>query len=225
MVAAALTNAAQVTGRELTDLRVVMSGAGAAGVAIANMLLAAGVGDVALSDRGGSCPPAATGLTDGRRPTLAARTNRLGLQGTPVRGAARAPTWFIGVSAGPVPVDVVAGMAPQAIVFALANPDPEVHPDVGRAGAAVVATGRSDFPNQINNVLAFPGIFRGALDSGATRITEGMKLAAADGDRRSRRGRARAGPRRPRPVRPRLAATVAHAVGVAAVADGVVRDA
>ena len=118
-------------------------------------------------------------------------------------------------------------MAPQAIVFSLANPDPEIHPDVAHAaGAAVVATGRSDFPNQINNVLAFPGIFRGALDVGATRITEGMKLAAAAGDRGPRRGRAR-GRTTSCPTRSTRgsSATVAHAVGMAAVHDGVVRRA
>jgi malate dehydrogenase (oxaloacetate-decarboxylating) len=121
---------------------------------------------------------------------------------------------------------VVATMAPQAIVFALANPDPEVHPDVAKAaGAAVIATGRSDFPNQINNVLAFPGIFRGALDSGAMRITEGMKLAAAKAI--AALVEDELGPETivPDPFDPRLAATVAHAVGVAAVADGVVRGA
>jgi len=224
VVTAALTNAAKVTGRELSDIRVVMSGAGAAGVAIANMLLAAGVGDVALSDRVGIIGKHRTDLTDVKA-DLAERTNRTGLQGS-LFDAMRGADVFIGVSSGTVPVEVVATMAPQAIVFALANPDPEVHPDVAKAaGAAVIATGRSDFPNQINNVLAFPGIFRGALDSGATRITEGMKLAAAkaiaalvEDD---------LGPESivPDPFDPRLAATVAHAVGMAAVADGVVRGA
>jgi malate dehydrogenase (oxaloacetate-decarboxylating) len=86
---------------------------------------------------------------------------------------------FIGVSAGVVPEEIIATMAPEAIVFALSNPDPEIHPDVAAKHAAVVATGRSDFPNQINNVLAFPGVFRGALDAGARRITEKMMVAAA----------------------------------------------
>ncbi|CQD18183.1 NAD-dependent malic enzyme [Mycolicibacterium conceptionense] len=87
---------------------------------------------------------------------------------------------FLGVSAGVVPEELIATMAPNSIVFALSNPDPEIHPDAARKYAAVVATGRSDFPNQINNVLAFPGVFRGALDAGARRITEKMKVAAAE---------------------------------------------
>ncbi|MDA8434893.1 MAG: NADP-dependent malic enzyme [Actinomycetales bacterium] len=224
VVTAALTNAALVTGRSLGDMRVVMSGAGAAGVAIANMLLAAGIGDVALCDRTGVIGRDREDLT-AVKADLAARTNRAGLTGT-LFDAMRGADAFIGVSSGTVPVEVVATMAPDAIVFALANPEPEIHPDVAHAaGAAVVATGRSDFPNQINNVLAFPGIFRGALDSGATRITEGMKLAAAQAiaglvadD---------LGPECivPDPFDPRLATTVSGAVRAAAVADGVVRGA
>jgi malate dehydrogenase (oxaloacetate-decarboxylating) len=223
VVTAALTNAARVTGRTLGELRVVMSGAGAAGVAIANMLLAAGIDDVVLCDRTGAIGRDRPDLTPVKA-DLAARTNPRNVSG-PLADAMRGADVFIGVSSGTVPLEVVAGMAPRAIVFALANPDPEIHPDVAHAaGAAVVATGRSDFPNQINNVLAFPGIFRGALDAGATRITEGMKLAAAN---------AIAGlvaddlaPDRivPDPFDPRLATTVARAVRGAAVADGVVRD-
>ena len=87
---------------------------------------------------------------------------------------------FLGLSAGVVPEEIIATMAPNGIVFALSNPDPEIHPDAARKHAAIVATGRSDFPNQINNVLAFPGVFRGALDAGARRITEKMKVAAAE---------------------------------------------
>ncbi len=224
VVTAALTNAAIVTGRSLADLRVVMSGAGAAGVAIANMLLAAGIGDVALCDRVGVISRDRDDLAEVKA-ELAARSNRAGLVGS-LFDALRGADVFIGVSSGTVPVEVVASMAPDAIIFALANPDPEIHPDVAKAaGAAVIATGRSDFPNQINNVLAFPGIFRGALDSGATRITEGMKLAAAQAiaglvadD---------LGPERivPDPFDPRLAPTVAAAVAAAAVAEGVLRRA
>jgi malate dehydrogenase (oxaloacetate-decarboxylating) len=222
VVTAALENAAKVTGRTLADLRVVMSGAGAAGVAIANMLLAAGVGDVSLSDRVGVIGTHRTDLTDVKA-DLAQRTNRAGLQGSLFDAIRRADV-FIGVSSGTVPVEVVSTMAKDAIVFALANPNPEVHPDVAHAaGAAVVATGRSDFPNQINNVLAFPGIFRGALDSGAMRITEGMKLAAATAIAGLVEDELSADHIVPDPFDPRLAATVAHAVGVAAVADGVVR--
>jgi malate dehydrogenase (oxaloacetate-decarboxylating) len=224
VVTAALTNAALVTGRSLGDLRVVMSGAGAAGVAIANMLLAAGIGDVALCDRTGVIGPDRADLT-AVKADLAARTNRQGLTGT-LFDALRGADAFIGVSSGTVPVEVVATMAPDAIVFALANPDPEIHPDVAHAaGAAVVATGRSDFPNQINNVLAFPGIFRGALDSGATRITEGMKLAAAQAIAGLAADDLGAERIVPDPFDPRLATTVARAVRDAAVADGVVRGA
>ncbi len=222
VVTAALTNAAIVTGRTLGDLRVVMSGAGAAGIAIANMLLAAGIGDIALCDRVGVISRDRHDLSDVKA-DIAQRTNRSGLSGT-LFDAMRGADVFIGVSAGVVPVEVVSEMAPRSIVFALANPTPEVHPHIAlAAGAAVIATGRSDFPNQINNVLAFPGIFRGALDSGATRITEGMKLAAAlaiagivADD---------LGPERivPDPFDPRLAPAVSAAVAEAAVADGVIR--
>jgi malate dehydrogenase (oxaloacetate-decarboxylating) len=219
---AALTNAAEVTGRTLGDLRVVISGAGAAGIAIATMLVAAGIGDVAVCDRRGVVSRDRDDLTDAKA-DIAARTNAAGLSGT-LFDALRGADVFIGVSSGSVPVEVVATMAPRSIVFALANPVPEIHPDVAHeAGAAVVATGRSDFPNQINNVLAFPGIFRGALDAGATRITEGMKLAAAQavaglvGDELAPDHVV------PDPFDPRLASTVAAAVAAAAVADGVVR--
>jgi len=222
VVTAALTNAALVTGRALGDMRVVMSGAGAAGVAIANMLLAAGIGDVALCDRVGVIGTDRHDLTEVKA-DLASRTNRGGLNGTLV-DALRGADVFIGVSSGTVPVEVVASMAPKAIVFSLANPNPEVHPDVAKAaGAAVIATGRSDFPNQINNVLAFPGIFRGALDSGATRITEGMKLAAAQAIAALVVDDVGAERIVPDPFDPRLAGAVSAAVAQAAVADGVIR--
>ncbi|MCQ1987896.1 NADP-dependent malic enzyme [Arthrobacter sp. zg-Y844] len=177
VVLAALRNAARVTGRELRDLRVVISGAGAAGVACANILLEAGIADVVVLDSQGIVSDSRSGLTS-IKADLAARTNPRGVDG----GAAEAlkgADVFVGVSSGTVPEEVLSGMAPEAIIFALSNPDPEVHPDIARRHAAVVATGRSDFPNQINNVLAFPGVFRGALDSGARRITARMKVAAA----------------------------------------------
>jgi len=177
VVLAALINAARVTGRSLGDLRVVMSGAGAAGVAVSSMLLDAGIGDIAIADTQGIIHHSRADLTDVKQ-LLAERSNLGELTGTMVEALAGADV-FIGLSSGRVPDEAVASMAPNSIVFALANPVPEVHPDVARRTAAVVATGRSDFPNQINNVLAFPGIFRGALDVRATRITEGMKLAAA----------------------------------------------
>lgn len=110
---------------------------------------------------------------------LAGRTNPAGLSGS-MAEALRGADLFLGVSGGVVPEEMIATMAPEAIVFALSNPDPEIHPQVAAKYAAVVATGRSDFPNQINNVLAFPGVFRGALDAGARRITEKMMVAAAE---------------------------------------------
>ena len=223
VAAAALRNAARLTGRTFADLRVVVSGAGAAGIAVANMLLAAGIGDIAVCDRVGVLSPERDDLGPVKR-DMAGRTNLAGIRG-PLVNALQGADVLIGVSGGTIAPEAVASMAPNAIVFALANPVPEVHPDVAHAaGAAVVATGRSDFPNQINNVLAFPGIFRGALDVGATRITEGMKLAAVDaiaalvGDDLA--------PDRivPDPFDHRLAPSVAGAVSRAARAEGVTRD-
>ena len=177
VVLAGLINAAAVVGRTLDSLRVVVSGAGAAGVAVARLLARAGVRDLVVCDSRGIISPARTDLADHKR-RLAATTNPRALTGSLGDALAGADV-FIGVSGGTVPEHELAGMAPDAIIFALANPDPEVHPTVAARYAAVVATGRSDFPNQINNVLAFPGIFRGALDSGAPQVTEAMKLAAA----------------------------------------------
>src|SRR5699024_11453135 len=127
----------------------------------------------------------------------------------------------LGVSTGAVDEDVVATMAPDAIIFALSNPNPEVHPEVARKHAAVVATGRSDFPNQINNVLAFPGVFRGALDAGATQITENMKVAAADAIFQTATDELAAEAIVPSPLDPRVAPEVAAAVARAADGDGV----
>ncbi|HJQ00395.1 MAG TPA: NADP-dependent malic enzyme [Jatrophihabitans sp.] len=177
VVLAALRNAATVTGRNLADLRVVISGAGAAGVACARILLAAGVGDLAVADSRGILHPSRNDLNPIKQ-ELAAGTNRRGLTGSLAAAMVGADV-FIGLSAGVVGEEAVAGMAPGSIIFALANPNPEVEPAVAHRYATVVATGRSDLPNQINNVLAFPGVFAGAFDAGATRITEGMKFAAA----------------------------------------------
>jgi malate dehydrogenase (oxaloacetate-decarboxylating) len=177
VVLAALRNAARVTGRSLEELRVVVSGAGAAGVACTKILLAAGIGDIAVSDSRGILHPGRDGLTSVKA-DLAASTNKAGLTGSMVDAMAGADV-FLGLSAGAVDEDAVATMAPHAIIFALANPNPEVQPDVAHRHADVVATGRSDYANQINNVLAFPGVFAGAFDAGATAITENMKLAAA----------------------------------------------
>ncbi len=178
VVLAALRNAAAVTGRTLGDLRVVVSGAGAAGVAVTLILLAAGIGDIAVADSRGIVSRDRLDLTEVKS-GLAQDTNLAGRTGS-LADALRGADGLLGLSAGRVPEQAVATMADDAIIFALANPDPEVDPVVAHRYARVVATGRSDYPNQINNVLAFPGIFRGALDAGATRITEGMKLAAAE---------------------------------------------
>jgi malate dehydrogenase (oxaloacetate-decarboxylating) len=177
VVLAALRNAARVTGRDIGDLRVVVSGAGAAGVACTRILLAAGIGDVAVADSRGILSPRRAGLTEVKA-DLARTTNRAGLSGR-IEDALVGADVFLGVSSGVVAEAAVATMAPNSIVFALANPRPEVTPDVAHRHASVYATGRSDYPNQINNVLAFPGIFAGAFDCGACTITEGMKLAAA----------------------------------------------
>jgi malate dehydrogenase (oxaloacetate-decarboxylating) len=177
VVLAGLMNAARVVGRELGGLRTVVCGAGAAGVAIAAILRRAGVGDIVVCDSRGIVEPSREDLGEVKR-ELAARTNPRGLTGG-IADAMRGAEVFVGVSGGTVPEEALASMAPGGVVFALANPDPEVHPDLARRYAAVVGTGRSDFANQINNVLAFPGIFRGALDCRATRVTEPMKLAAA----------------------------------------------
>jgi malate dehydrogenase (oxaloacetate-decarboxylating) len=175
---AALKNAARLTGRPLADLRAVVAGAGASGVAVTRILLNAGIGDIAVSDSKGLIYQGRDGLNPIKQ-SLAARTNKAGLKGS-TEEALRGADVFIGLSGGTVQESSIATMAEDAIVFALSNPTPEVHPEAARRHARVVATGRSDFPNQINNVLAFPGIFRGALDIRAHSITEGMKLAAAD---------------------------------------------
>ena len=221
VVLAALLNAARVTNRTLGDLRVVVSGAGAAGVACTNMLLDAGIGDIAVVDSRGLVSTRRSDLTDVKT-TLAKRTNRADLQGDLAAAMAGADV-FIGVSAGTVPADIVATMAANAIVFALANPDPEIDPEVAHRYAAVVATGRSDYPNQINNVLAFPGVFRGALDARATRITTGMGLAAAQAIAAIVGDELRPDYIIPSVFDTRVGVEVARAVEAAAVADGVAR--
>ncbi|MEO8328561.1 MAG: NADP-dependent malic enzyme [Candidatus Nanopelagicales bacterium] len=178
VVLAAMGSAARLTKRELSQLRVVVSGAGAAGVAVTRILLDAGVGDIAVADSRGILHPGRDNLT-AIKTSIASKTNRAGLTGS-IEDALRGADVFIGVSAGKVSEDAIASMASDSFVFALANPDPEVDPEVAHRHARVVATGRSDHPNQINNVLAFPGIFKGALDTGSSRITQSMKLAAAD---------------------------------------------
>jgi malate dehydrogenase (oxaloacetate-decarboxylating) len=179
VVLAALHNGLEVVGKRLQDLRVVVTGVGAAGVAVTKMLLAAGVTDVVGCDREGVVHTGRLGLTPVKA-AFAELTNPRGLQGTPDAALADADV-FIGLSQpGAVSVDGIRSMADAAIVFTMANPTPEVLPEEIEGLAAVIGTGRSDYPNQINNVLAFPGIFRGALDVRARAITEEMKLAAAE---------------------------------------------
>jgi malate dehydrogenase (oxaloacetate-decarboxylating) len=175
---AALKNAAKVTGRTLGDLRAVVSGAGASGTAVTKILLAAGIGDIAVGDSKGLLHTSRTDLTPVKS-DLAQQTNKAGLTGQ-LEDALAGADVFLGLSAGKISEGAVASMAPNSMIFAMANPDPEVHPEVASKYAAVVATGRSDYPNQINNVLAFPGVFRGAFSVRASRISEGMKLAAAN---------------------------------------------
>src|SRR5487761_1511995 len=175
---AALRNAARLAGRELGELRAVVAGAGASGVAVTKILLSAGIGDIALADSKGMIYRGRDGLNPVKA-ALAEVTNAAGHTGS-TEDALHGADVFIGLSGSTVAEQAIAAMAPRSIVFALSNPEPEVHPDLARAHALVVATGRSDFPNQINNVLAFPGVFRGALDVRASAITERMKLAAAD---------------------------------------------
>lgn len=177
VVLAALLGAVKVLDRDIRELKVVVSGAGAAGVACTNILLNSGIRDIVVLDSKGIVETG-RGDLNSFKAELAGRTNPRGLTGG-VAEALDGADVFLGVSAGLVPEELIATMATGSIVFALSNPDPEIHPDAARKYAAVVATGRSDFPNQINNVLAFPGVFRGALDAGARRITEEMKVAAA----------------------------------------------
>jgi malate dehydrogenase (oxaloacetate-decarboxylating) len=179
VVLAAVTNALRVVGKDASAVRVVMSGAGAAGTAILRLLLLSGVRDVVVAD--------VEGVIYRDRPNLheslhwvAEATNKSGLRGT-LREAIAGADVFIGVSApNVIDGEDVARMAPDSIVFALANPTPEIDPGVAREHAAVVATGRSDYPNQFNNVLAFPGVFRGLLDAAANQIDDTLLVAAAE---------------------------------------------
>ena len=179
-VLAGMLNALRVVGKRLSDVRIVINGAGAAGISIGKMLLNAGVGSLTMCDRAGILGEGhPEGLTQAQI-DMAAVTNRERLTGS-LADALRGADAFVGVSApNLVTADMVRSMAEKPIVFACANPSPEIMPEEAkRGGAAVVATGRSDYPNQINNVLVFPGVFRGALDVRASDINEPMKLAAA----------------------------------------------
>jgi malate dehydrogenase (oxaloacetate-decarboxylating) len=179
VVLAALTNALRCVDKKLADVRIVVSGAGAAGSAIVTLLLAGGAGDVVVCDIHGILSSDDASLSPAMA-ELATRTNGSCLHGG-LHDALRGSDVFIGVSApGILPAEWIADMAEKAVVFALANPDPEVDPAEAEQYAAVVASGRSDFPNQINNVLAFPGVFRGLLDARAKEITVEMLLRAAE---------------------------------------------
>ena len=176
---AGLINALKVVGKKIEDVRVVTSGAGAAGMAIIKLLMAMGLKDVVMCDRKGAIYEGREGL-NAEKAEMAKLSNREKKQGT-LSEVIRGADVFIGVSApGTLSTEMVSTMAKDAIIFACANPTPEIYPEQAKAGgAAVIATGRSDFPNQINNVLAFPGIFRGALDVRARDINDAMKIAAA----------------------------------------------
>ncbi|WP_328796119.1 NAD(P)-dependent malic enzyme [Halosaccharopolyspora lacisalsi] len=216
---AALRNACKVTGRELSSLRVVISGAGAAGVACAEILDTAGVGEIVVVDSRGVIHSERDNLTP-IKAELAERTNARGVTGGLTEALSGADV-LIGVSAGQIPEELVGTMAEGAIVFALSNPDPEIHPSVAGRHASVVATGRSDFPNQINNVLAFPGIFKGALQAGSRMISDRMKVAAAEAIAEVASDELAADRIVPSPLDPRVAPEVTEAVVKAAREDGV----
>ena len=180
---AALRNALRVVGKRLEDVRIVMSGAGAAGTAILKLFLHAGARHVVVADLDGVVHRQRADVLSGDHPNhtwIAENTNAEGVTGT-LSDAMRGADVFLGVSAPRILSEAdVASMAPDSIVFAMANPVPEIDPDVAARHAAVVATGRSDFANQINNVLVFPGVFRGLIDSGVSHVTMDVLLAAAD---------------------------------------------
>ena len=180
VVLAGIINSLKITGKKKEDCRVVVNGAGSAGIAIAKLLLRYGFTDVTLCDRQGILRSGMEGL-NWMQESMMEVINPRGLSGS-LADALKDADIFVGVSApGIVSKEMIASMHPDAILFAMANPVPEIMPDEARAaGARIVGTGRSDFPNQVNNVIAFPGIFKGALEGRATQITEEMKLAAAE---------------------------------------------
>ena len=179
VVAAGLTNALRYVHKEFSEAKVVINGAGSAGISICRLLLALGIGDVILVDRNGILAPGEEWMNPAQK-EMAEITNKERLHGD-LKTAMKGRDIFVGVSApNIVTAEMVSTMADDAIVFAMANPTPEIMPDEAKKGGAkVVATGRSDFPNQINNVLVFPGVFRGAFDVRASDINEEMKIAAS----------------------------------------------
>ena len=223
VVLAALLNALRIVGKRVEDVTVVVVGAGAAGVACTDIMLAQGIGDVVVCNRRGALYAGADGL-DPARAALAERTNRQRCQGSPDEVLAGADV-LLGLSGpGAVSPAGVRTMARNAIVFAMANPVPEVQPEDVRDDVAVMATGRSDYPNQINNVLAFPGVFKGALEVRAREINEEMKLAAAHAIARViPDDELHADYIVPSVFNRRVAEAVAEAVAVAAVESGIAR--
>ncbi|MDQ6783353.1 MAG: NAD-dependent malic enzyme [Actinomycetota bacterium] len=223
VVLAALRNALKLVNKRMADLRIVLSGAGAAGVAITKILINAGVTDIVAADRKGAIHRGREGL-DPSKQWLADHANQQGHSGTLAHLLDGADV-FVGVSGpGLLHREDLQTMADGPIVFALSNPIPEILPEEAEGVAAVMATGRSDYPNQINNVLCFPGIFRGALDAGATRITERMKLAAAEAIADAvPSSQLRAEEVVPSVFEPAVADSVATAVAAAALAEGVTR--
>jgi malate dehydrogenase (oxaloacetate-decarboxylating) len=220
---AALHNALEIVGKRMEDVKVVVAGVGAAGVAVSKILMNAGVGNVVGCDRQGAVHTGRNGLNDSKQ-WFAEHTNPEGLTGSIAEVMPGADV-FIGLS-GPdlITRDDVISMAKDPIVFAMANPDPEIRPELIQDVAAVIATGRSDFPNQINNVLAFPGVFRGAFDAGARRITENMKVVAAKAIADAIPAEELAADNIiPSVFHPGVAPAVAKACHEAAVADGVCR--
>ena len=223
VVSAALMNALKLSGRELNSVRIVINGPGAAGTAITRMLLALGARDIVVCDRRGAIYSGREGLT-GHKAALAELTNPRGVSGA-LAAALEGADVFIGVSSGNlITKDMVRAMAERPVIFAMANPTPEIsYADAVDAGAYIVGTGRSDFPNQINNVLAFPGVFRGALDVRAREINTAMKAAAVKalagfaGDRLSREHII------PGAFEPGVADAVARAVAAAARESGAAR--
>lgn len=179
ITSAGILNAVRLTGKKLGELTIVINGAGAAGISIARLFLQMKFGDIILCDRSGALYGDAPGLNEAQR-QIAAMTNRQRRHGS-LADVMKGADVFVGVSGpGAVSQDMVRSMAPAPIIFSMANPTPEIMPDLAKAaGAAVVGTGRSDFPNQVNNVLAFPGIFKGVLSVRAREITDSMKEAAA----------------------------------------------
>lgn len=225
VTAAGLINALKVVGKKLEEIRVVANGAGAAGIAIMKLLISMGVKEVIMCDTKGIVYEGRPYGMNAVKEEIAKITNRSMIQGT-LEDAMKGADVFVGVSvAGALTAEMVASMNRDAIIFAMANPVPEIMPtDAKQAGAAVIGTGRSDFPNQVNNVLAFPGIFRGALDVHATDINEEMKLAAVYAIANLVSPEELSADKViPAPFDPRVAPQVAAAVAKAAMETGVAR--